>query len=121
MEPATPMPAPSWDGRSRAAAVTAAQEALRRFARPGLSPAQWQDGLRPVLSEAGRQWYQYVDPAQVPATQVRPGARLVDVSSPYLAGVDVPTDVGVYRVLLSRLEAAAPWKVERFTPPKGVR
>ena len=40
-------------------------------------------------------------------------------TSAYIAGVEVPTDAGVYTVILSRVDGASPWLVERFTPPEG--
>ena len=46
-------------------------------------------------------------------------ARLVDDASPYLAGVQLATNAGVYTVLLSRAAQDDPWRVERITPSAG--
>lgn len=111
---------PSWDEGSRAAAVTAAGAVMTAFARPDLDAAAWTAGLQPLLTPEAAADYAYVDPATVPATAVSGPGVLVEDASAYVAGVDVPTDVGVYRVVLSRSDATAPWLGERVTPPAEV-
>lgn len=113
----TPGEAPTWDGQSEASAVETATAAMTAFARPSVSYPVWWRDLRPFLSESARHAYSHTDPASVPAGEVSETGRLVDAETPYLAGVDVPTDVGTYRVLLSRQAQDDPWRVERFTPP----
>lgn len=112
-----PEPYPTWDARARAQAVQAATTAMSAFARPQVDAARWWADLSPLLSPAGAIAYQGTDPAEVPARAVTGPAELVDERSPYLAGVQVPTDTGPYLVLLSRDGGAAPWLVERLTPP----
>lgn len=112
-----PEPYPTWDARARAQAVQAATTAMTAFARPQVDPARWWADLAPLLSPAGAVAYTGTDPAEVPARAVTGPAELVDQRSPYLAGVQVPTDTGPYLVLLSRDGGGAPWLVERLTPP----
>ena len=110
---------PTWDPAARDAATTTAREALSAYARPDVDQATWWAGLRPLLSDTAAAAYVTVDPARVPVRAVTGDPTLVDDTSPWLAGVTVPTDVGSYRVLLSRDTADAPWRVERFLPPDG--
>lgn len=118
---ATGAPAPVWDEESRAAAVATATGAMTAYARPALDPDTWWAEFSGFLSPAAQQDYQWVQPASIAATSVgAEPAALVDDSSVYLARVEVPTDAGTYRVLLSREDGPTPWLVERVEPPEGV-
>lgn len=110
---------PTWTAASRASALTSATDVVTAFARPRLSQATWWRDLAPQLTTNARRIYATVDAANVPATRVAGPARLVEADSPYLAGVDVPTDAGVYRVLLARESADARWLAEQITPRDG--
>lgn len=115
-----PQVVPTWDEESRAAVVTAAAAVMTAFARPDLDAGAWTAGLQPLLTPQAAEDYAYVDPSAVPASTVTGPGVLMDDASAYVAGVDVPTDVGLYRVVLSRTDAAAPWLTERVTPPAEV-
>ena len=118
---ATPSAYPSYDAASRQGALITADAAMRAFAQPQVSSAAWWAGLAPLLSPVAAQAYQGTDPATVPAHQVTGPARLTgDPGTPYLVRVAVPTDVGIYLVLLSRAGQSRPWLVERLTPPPGI-
>ena len=112
---------PTWDAASRAAVTAAATTVLTAFARPDLSYDQWWTALEPLLSAQAQLDYAYVDPANVPAKAVTGEAQIVDESSAYVAHVQVPTDVGTYTLVLSRVDASAAWLTERITPPAGVK
>lgn len=114
-----PKPAPPWDADQRAAAIAAAEKALTAFARPDLSPTDWWAALSPLLTSQAQQDYQYVDPANIPAHQVTGAGQIVDESSRYAVYVDVPSDAGMYTIVLTRINGAAPWLAARFTPPEG--
>ena len=90
------------------------------FARPSLDYDTWWAELSPLLTQQAQQDYAYVDPANVPATGVTGPAAVVDETSAYVASVEVPTDVGTYTLVLTRVDAASPWLASRFTPPEGV-
>ncbi|WP_340290908.1 hypothetical protein [Aquipuribacter hungaricus] len=111
---------PTWDEPSRAEAVAAAETAMAAFARPDLEDVAWWDGVEPLLSAEAARSYAYVDPASIPATGLTGAGTLVEQTSAYVAGVQVPTDAGTYLLILSRTDAAAPWLVERFDPPAEV-
>lgn len=119
-ETVVPQVVATWDARSRAAVVAAAVTATTAFARPGVPFDAWWAELSPLLTQRAQQDYAFVDPANVPATAVTGPGVLVDETSAYVAGVQVPTDVGPYTVLLTRVDGAAPWLVSRLTPPDGI-
>lgn len=116
----TPLAVPTWDAGSRAAATARAAEIMTAFARPTLGYEDWWADLAPLLSEQAQQDYSFVDPANIPVHAVIGDPVLVDESSAFLARVQVPTDVGVYELLLSRTDATASWVGESITPPAGV-
>lgn len=115
-----PVP-PSQDATSNAAAVDLAQRAMTAFTRPTIDDGQWFEELAPLLTPAARSAYTGTDPAEVPARAVTGGGRLEESPSAFLAYVVVPTDVGDYRLMLSRTAADAEWLVETITAPDGVR
>lgn len=117
----SPRPAPPWGDQQRATATAAAEGALAAFARPGLSAADWWSRVAPLLTKQAQQDYQHVDPSSIPAAQVTGGGTITDETSTYVVSVGVPTDAGVYVVVMTRLNGDAPWRVARFTPPDGTR
>ena len=118
--PPAPVP-PSQDALSSAAAVDLAQRAMTAFARPAIDDGQWFEELAPLLTPAARSAYTGTDPAEVPARAVTGPGRAEESPSAFLAYVVVPTDVGDYRLMLSRPAADAEWLVETITAPDGVR
>lgn len=116
----TPLAVPTWDASSRAAAVARAAEIMTAFAQPTRPYEDWWADLAPLLSEQAQQDYSFVDPTNIPVSALTGAPVLVDESSAFLARVEVPTDVGVYELLLSRTDATAPWVGESITPPAGV-
>lgn len=110
---------PVWDDAARAAAIRTASAAMTAFARPHLEHDTWWAGLEPLLTYDAAVDYSYTDPANVPASEVTGRATVVGEASAYLASVQVPTDAGIYTVLLVRADGDAPWLVERLAPPEG--
>ncbi|RCK69936.1 hypothetical protein DT076_07900 [Desertihabitans brevis] len=119
-ETVTTQPVPEWDEASRAAVLEAAESTMRAFARPDLGYDEWWAELEPLLDPEAARDYAYVDPANVPASEVTGDAELVKDTSAYVAEVRVPTDVGDYTLLLSRADAEAPWYTHRITPPEDL-
>jgi len=112
---------PTWDEESRAAAVQTAEQAMTLFARPSLDADRWGSDLAPLLSPAAQTAHVGVDPAEIPVTEVSGPGVLVEEGTARLADIDVPTDVGTYRLLLSRADVDGPWLVEIIQPPPGLR
>lgn len=94
---------------------------MAAFARPNLDQDTWWSELSPLLSPQARSDYAYVQASVVPATRVTGSGTITDDTSAMVAHVDVPTDVGSYTLILTRLDGASPWLVSRITPPEGVR
>jgi len=114
----TTSPVPEWDQASRDSALRAANEVMTAFARPDLSFEQWWAALQPMLDQQASRDYSYMEPSVIPVTTVTGEGALLDVDSAYIARVAVPTDAGEYTVLLSRVDADAPWLASRMTPPE---
>jgi hypothetical protein len=112
---------PTWNDTDAAAAATVAARAMTAFVRSDLDPDTWRAQLQPFFTPGGWDSYSYVDPDTVPAAKVTgspAGYEVREQGSPFLAEVAVPTDIGAYRVLLSREAAGTPWLVEQLTPPE---
>ena len=107
------------DGPARAAATDTATKAMTLFARRDVPAQRWFDDLSQLLTPPAAQAYVGTDPAKVPPTKVTGPASLTPGSVPRLARVAVPTDVGVYLVILSRSADDPRWLVERITPPES--
>lgn len=118
-EEVTTAPVPVWDDASRESAVSSAEEVVRAFAQPELDFEQWWAQVQPLLDQKASRDYSYMDPAVIPASEVTGEGKLLDEDSAYVARVEVPTDVGVYTVIMSRTDAVAPWLTSRITPPEG--
>ena len=115
----TATPEPNGDPH-RTGAAGVAQKVMVLFARPGVDAARWMKDLDPYLSAQAQQDYQGTAPANVPARKVTGRAAVVATDSTRLARVHVPTDAGVYLVVLSRSASDPTWRVERITPPEEV-
>ena len=120
-DPQPPPVMPTQDAISDAAAVDLAQRAMNAFARPALDADLWFTELAPLLTPDARSAYYGTNPAEVPPHAVTGPGRAENSPSAFLAYVVVPTDVGDYRLLLSREGGDTGWLVEELTPPAGVR
>lgn len=107
------------DEVSEETAKAAAVAGMAAYARPDLPYDQWWAGLEPLLSGQAIPAYQTVDPVNIPVTRVTGEANLPSWDTPRIARVSVPTDAGVYLVIVSRNEADPVWRIERITPPEA--
>lgn len=107
------------DDTSRSDAIAAATKVMALFARRGVSAEQWWHDLVPLMTAKAAQAYKDTDPANVPPTKVTEAAKVTPASTPQVARVSVPTDAGVYLVILSRTDQSPNWLTERITPPEG--
>ncbi len=119
-ETIAPEVVPTWDDKSRSSAIAAGEEAMRLYARPGVSQQRWFDDLSPLMTRQAQQDYAYVYPESIVATSVTGPGVIVDDISAYVVHVSVPTDVGAYTVLLIRQDGASPWRISKYTPPEGI-
>ncbi|BCW77845.1 hypothetical protein [Arthrobacter sp. NicSoilB11] len=112
----------AWDGASKTAALDTATKAMTLYARPTVNDKQWIQDLGQVLTAQATADYQYVDPANIPATKVTgPGQLKIDENNGFGLHVVFPTDAGDYDVQLLRSAVGKPWQVNRFTPPNGTK
>ncbi len=105
-------PLPTWDPATQDRAEAQALAFVRAFLRTDLPRDDWYVGIRGFLSEDAQEKYTTVNPRNVPNAEVTGEAVLVDSSSAFLAGVEVPTAAGVFAVTLSRSEVGESWVVE---------
>jgi len=106
------------DESSRSAALELAGEAMVRYARPDMHFEVWWADLMPLLSAQGAAAYATVDPANIPVRAVTGPSTLPEWTTPEVARVSVPTDVGAYLVIVSRTDLDPVWRVERFAAPE---
>jgi hypothetical protein len=112
----------TWDEASKTAALETATKAMTLYARPTVTDKQWIQELGQLLTAQATADYQYVDPANIPATKVTGTGQLkVDKNNGFGCHVVFPTDAGDYDVQLLRSAADKPWQVNRFTPPNGTK
>lgn len=117
-ETASPVEVPTWDEASRTSVIKAAETAMRAYAHPELDQKTWWAAVQPLLTQQAATDYSYLQPSVITAKKVTGAGKLVDDSSAYVGIVEVPTDDGIYTLILNRSAANAPWKVSRFTPPE---
>lgn len=113
----------TWDTDARQAAASTGVAGVAAFIRKDLDPPTWAAGLTPLLSATAQAAYlgddpqvPSTDPQNVPGEQVTGAPQAREGDSPYLAEVTVPTDAGMYSVLLSRDDGGG-WLVERYELP----
>ena len=117
----TPLPGSTLtlDDASRASAIERGQKVMSLFARRNVPATQWQADLAPYLTPQAATAYQYVDPANVPPTKITGPVTLTPASTQLVARVSVPTDAGVYLVIMSRTDESPTWLADRIMPPEG--
>lgn len=112
----------AWDEASKTAALDTATKAMTLYARPTVTDKEWIQDLGQLLTAQATADYQYVDPANIPATKITGTGQLkIDENNGFGCHVVFPTDAGDYDVQLLRSAADKPWQVNRFTPPNGTR
>ncbi|WP_104251419.1 hypothetical protein [Pseudoclavibacter sp. RFBA6] len=113
----TSEPVATLDADARTSAEATADQAMRAYARPTLDAQTWWTELSALMTQQARQDYQYVQPSAIPANAITGPAALTDDTSAYVVHVDVPTNAGIYTVILTRQDGASSWLVARITPP----
>lgn len=99
-----------------ASAAKIAETVIGLYARPGISAQAWIDALDPYLTQDAAAAFANTDPSTIPAHKVTGSANVLAASTAPGALVDVPTDVGTYRVFL--LKDGDGWLADQITPPR---
>lgn len=107
------------DDAARASAIEHGTKVMTLFARRDVPATQWQADLASYLTPQAATAYQYVDPKNVPPTKITGTVTLTPASTPLVARVSVPTDAGVYLVIMSRSDDSPTWLADRIMPPEG--
>lgn len=115
-EKLTPGTVGEWTDEARTSALAAGYEVMQAFARPDEPHQQWWTDLEPLLSQQAAENYAWVDPANIPISNIAEPDRLEEVS-PSIAQVHVETDEGTYVVTLSREGNGHDWRAEDIAPP----
>jgi hypothetical protein len=116
---ASALPIPEAGPDSQATALDAAARVMTVFAQPNLTQQAWMDQMTPLLSPAGYEAYLGTDPARIPVTQVIGAGRILTASTEVSLIVEIPTDVGLYAVSLTRTGIDAVWLADRIRPGQG--
>lgn len=107
------------DAAARTSALDTGKQVMSLFARRDVSADQWWTDLAPYLTPKATQAYKYTDPRNVPPTKITGNPTLTPASTPLVGRVSVPTDAGVYLVILSRADESPKWLADRIMPPEG--
>jgi len=112
----------AWDEASKTSALDTATNAMTLYARPTVTDKAWIQDLGQILTAQATADYQYVDPANIPATKITGTGQLkIEENNGFGCHVVFPTDAGIYDVQLLRSAPDKPWQVNRFTPPNGTK
>lgn len=114
-------PVPTWNEAAQASALTAADKAMRAFARPELDYATWWAELEPLVAPSAAEDFSYIDPANIAAREVTGLPAVYTSTSAYVVTVEVPTDAGRWHLVLTRRMDAHPWLVTTITPIEEAR
>lgn len=107
------------DEAAKAEALERGVKVMTLFARRDVSAEQWLNDLVPYLTPQGAMDLRYVDPANVPPTEVTGPAELIPGAIPIYAEVSVPTNAGEYLVIMTRNDESPVWLAARILPPEG--
>ncbi|MBW8027314.1 hypothetical protein [Clavibacter michiganensis] len=107
-------PEPVADAASQAAALAAADEVMRTYAQPGITEAEWERQMTPLLSQQGAVAFVPTIPSRLTAHAVTGTGTVMPAPTAYALIVRVPTDDGDYDVALIRSSTTAPWLADEI-------
>ncbi|MBF4624787.1 hypothetical protein [Clavibacter sp. VKM Ac-2872] len=107
-------PEPVADAASQAAALTAADKVMRTYAQPGITEAEWERQMTPLLSQQGAVAFVPTIPSKLTAHAVTGAGTVMPAPTAYALIVRVPTDDGDYDVALVRSATTAPWLADEI-------
>ena len=110
------------DFESQLAAVQAAETTMTVFATHDRDYNAWWAELSPLLTVEAQEAWAYTDPRMITVSQLTGPAAIVDAPSSTLVIVDVPTDIGTWRLELVRAAEVdtkqGEWKAFTLMPPE---
>lgn len=111
------------DFKSQQEAVAAAEAAMTAFVSHDRDYDAWWAELSPLLTVEAQDAWAYTDPRMITVTQLTGPPTIVDAPSSTLVIVDVPTDIGVWRLELVRAAevgttSQGTWKAFTLMPPE---
>jgi hypothetical protein len=107
-------PEPVADAASQAAALAAADKVMRTYAQPGITEAEWERQMTPLLSQQGAVAFVPTIPSKLTAHAVTGAGTVMPAPTAYALIVRVPTDDGDYDVALIRSSTTAPWLADEI-------
>lgn len=107
------------DDAAKASAVETGTQVMRLFARRDVPAEQWWHDLVPLMTAQAQQAYRHTDPKNVPPTRITGTSTLTPASKALAARVSIPTDAGVYLVILARTDDSPAWLADRIMPPES--
>ncbi|MBD8535652.1 hypothetical protein [Plantibacter sp. CFBP 13570] len=105
----------------RAAAVELATAVMAAFSRTDVDAQAWINGLYPLLTAKAASRAEGTNPALVPVHTITGPAVLNDRPTRIGAVAMVPTDAGIYTLLLVWDERAGVWLCDRIGAPRDER
>ncbi len=103
------------DPAQESTALKTATLILRKFARRSIPAEQWWQELAPHLTISAAAAFSGTAPENIPPTKLTGDPKFSAKPSAGLVEVAIPTNAGVYLVLLSRTQTG-PWLATRITP-----
>ena len=116
MEPQSPAAKPSAPGPTSPTDVAIAFMTL--YSRPSLDELTWWRGVSGYFTPQAAIDYHGIDPINIPASKVTGAAKTLPSGSTQLSKVHVPTNAGIYLVVLARSADDPSWRVARVLPPE---
>jgi hypothetical protein len=110
-------PADAMTQSDAAAGAEAAVRAMQAFTARLLPYEQWWAGLEPLLTPEAQWLFESTDPWKVPASAVTGDGQVLSAPDSTFLVVSVPTDVGAYRLEMTRQSVEHPWLVATITAP----
>lgn len=106
----------SWSPATRSSAEQAATAAMAAYTDHQATQKKWWKRLEPLLTPGAQFVYADVPHEQIPATKVTGKVTVERTDSTLLATATVPTDADTYELVLTRVNGAADWLVDKIVP-----
>lgn len=116
----TGIPAVTWGPETSSRVKARAAKVMRLFARPEVGYRNWFEDLHPFLRDEYAKEAEYVDPANIPVSEVISGPELLrQGGNPLTVTAMFETNAGPWSVLLHRTGQNEPWLVAAIEPTEA--